>query len=119
MVIASLAVKKVHIIRLKDLRGEKVWIAACSLIARWMLSRFAAVKISGAWRLVTRSVLLGGVGWESGGRSERSMERFGEWRLVGDGEAAEDCGGVEMSIVNAAMSGCRLLLVHRDVVMEW
>ena len=89
-----------------DLRGLKVWTDACSLMARWMLSRFAAVKISGACKLVMRSVLLGGEGCESGGKSERSIERFGEWRFDldgGDGEWLLDDGGVETSIAIAVI----------------
>lgn len=53
-----------------------MWMRACSLIALWILSRFAAVKISGACKLVMRSVLLGGEGWMSGGRSVRSRDRL-------------------------------------------
>lgn len=88
---ASSVVQKVTITRRMDLSGEKVWIFACWLIAWVMLSRFAAVKISGALRLVMRRVLLGGVGCESAGKSERSMERFGERRREGDvGEGAGD-----------------------------
>ena len=48
------------------------------MIALWMLSRLAAVKISGASKFVTKSVLLGGVGWLSGGRSDRSSDKLGE-----------------------------------------
>jgi hypothetical protein len=71
-----------------------------------MLSKFAAVKISGACRLVMSRVLLGGDGWESAGKSDKSMERLGEWRFdleVGDGEWLLDDGGVETSIAIAAI----------------
>ena len=63
------------------------------------------MKISGAVRLVIRRVLLGGVGWLRGGRSERSRERLGEWRLreVGLGEWVLEVGGVETSIAIVAM----------------
>lgn len=67
-----------------------------------MLSKFAAVKISGACKLVMMRVLLGGVGCESAGRSVRSMERLGERRLLDDtGEA----GGDDICIVKAAAIG--------------
>ena len=80
-----------------------------------MLSRFAAVKISGACRLVMRRVLLGGEGWLSGGRSERSMERFGEGRLLRDvglglGEWVLEVGGVETSIAIVVM-GCVVIIL--------
>ena len=94
-------------IRLNDLSGENVWMGACSLMAWLIDSRFAAVNISGACRLVMRSVLLGGVGWLSGGRSDRSRERLGECERLRfearDGEEVLDCGGVETSIAVAAM----------------
>ena len=59
---ASSVVKKVQMILLIDLSGAKVWRVACSLIALWIDSKFAVVKISGALRLVMRRVLLGGDG---------------------------------------------------------
>lgn len=62
MRIASSVVKNVQMIRRIDFSGEKVRMVACSLMARSMDSRFALVKISGAWRLVMRRVLLGGDG---------------------------------------------------------
>ena len=49
-----------------------------------MLSRLDAVKISRDSRLVIRRVLLGGDGFDSCGKSERSIERFGECRLLDD-----------------------------------
>ena len=68
------------------------------------------MKISGAVRLVIRRVLLGGVGWLRGGRSERSRERFREWRLllreVGLGEWVVEVGGVETSIAIVALCSC-------------
>lgn len=74
-------------------------------MAREMLSRLAEANISGAWRLVMRSVLLGGEGWLKGGRSVRSRERFGDCRFrpLGEGEAGLDDGGVETSIAVVAM----------------
>ena len=45
-------------------------------------------KMVGSLRLVTRSVFEGGVGWTSGGRSERSRERPLR-------EEARDRGGVD------------------------
>jgi len=84
--------------RRKDLSGAKMWIVACSLMAVEMDSRTAEVKISRDWRLVIRRVLLGGVGCERGGRSERSSDMLGEWRLV--------VGGVGMCI---AMLCCFVL----------
>jgi hypothetical protein len=77
--------------RRKDLSGAKMWIVACSLMAVEIDSRTAEVKISRDWRLVIRRVLLGGVGVERGGRSEKSSDMFGEWRLV--------VGGVGMCVV--------------------
>lgn len=67
-----------------------------------MDSRTEEVKISRDWRLVIKRVLLGGVGVERGGRSEKSRDMFGEWRLVGDA-----LGGVEisMAMVNAVFVG--------------
>lgn len=73
-----------------------------------MLSRFDDANISGASRLVIKSVLLGGVGWLRGGRSVRSIERFGEWRLR-DGDAPFDDGGVDTSIAVAAI-GSRMVV---------
>jgi len=82
-----------------------------------MDSRTVEVKISRDWRLVIRRVLLGGVGCERGGRSERSRDMFGEWRLEG-----EAVGGVEMSMAMVGdgvecagvdgMRGVRLCLVR-------
>ena len=92
-----------------DFSGEKVWIGACSLMARWMLSKLADVKISGAWRLVMSRVLLGGDGWLRGGRSVRSIERFGERRF--DGDCAFDDGGVETSIAIVAIYDCVIVSV--------
>jgi hypothetical protein len=51
------------------------------------------VKISRDWRLVMRRVLLGGVGCERGGRSEKSRDMLKERRFEGDA-----VGGVEISI---------------------
>jgi len=68
--------------RRNDLSGAKMWIVACSLMAVEMDSRTAEVKISRDWRFVIKRVLLGGVGCERGGRSERSSDMLGEWRLV-------------------------------------
>lgn len=69
-------------------------------MACWMLSKLAAVKISGACRLVMIRVLLGGVGCDSCGRSVRSMERLGDRRLLDD---AGETGGEDICIVMAAM----------------
>lgn len=91
-----------HIILLIDFSGAKVWIVACSFIACEIDSRFAAVKISGALRLVMRSVLLGGAGLLRAGRSERSRERFGECRLFGPidlGDEPVDVGGVGIIVI--------------------
>lgn len=63
-----------------------------------MLVKVGEAKISGAWRLVIRSVLLGGDGWVSGGRSERSMLMLCEWRLDPGGVECADEGGEEISI---------------------
>ena len=59
-----------------------------------MDSRTEEVKISRDCRLVIRRVLLGGVGCERGGRSEKSRDMLKERRFEGDDEV----GGVEMSI---------------------
>lgn len=64
-----------------------------------MLSRFAAWKISRLCRLVIKSVLLGGEGVTSGGRSDRSMLRFGDWRR----DLGEVAGGVEISMAIVAI----------------
>ena len=45
-----------------------------------MWARFVGVKMRGSSKFVIIRVLDGGVGCERAGRSERSMERFGEWR---------------------------------------
>lgn len=58
-----------------------------------MDSRTEEVKISRDWRLVIRRVLLGGVGCERGGRSEKSRDMLKERRFEG-----EEAGGVEMSM---------------------
>ena len=68
--------------------------------------------------------MLGGEGWLNAGRSERSIERFGEWRLreVGLGDWFLEDGGVETSIAIVAMSSrqsyvvlqCRELLVGKQ-----
>ena len=79
--------------RRKDFRGAKMWIVACSLMAVEMDSRTEEVKISRDWRLVIRRVLLGGVGCERGGRSEKSRDMLKERRFEG-----EEAGGVEMSM---------------------
>lgn len=91
--------------RRRALSGLKLWRGACCSSARRMLSRFAAWKISGACRFVIRSVLVGGEGCMSGGRSDRSMDMLGEWRreLRGDASAAV-VGGVDISIARVAMS---------------
>ena len=73
-----------------------------------MDSRLAVAKISGAWRLVIRRMFEGAAGWDNGGRSERSRERFGEWRrrLGREGEAPVEGGGVS---ITAAIGVCCLL----------
>lgn len=72
---------------------------ACS-----MLSRLAVAKISGACRFVISSVLLGGEGCESAGRSERSKDRLCEFRRRpgDDGKDGFDIGGVIGCIAVAA-----------------
>ena len=83
------------------MRGAKMWIVACSLMAVEMDSRTEEVKISRDCRFVMRRVLLGGVGCERGGRSEKSRDMLKERLFEGDDEV----GGVEMSIaiVNCVM----------------
>lgn len=78
--------------RRKDLRGAKEWIGAEALMRSLMVWRLSGRKISGSWRLVIRRVFDGGVGWMSGGRVERSMER-------GVLERWEDLGEVDVNIV--------------------
>ena len=121
MLVASEALWKVQIILRMDLRGAKVWMVACSLMAREMDSRLEEVKISGAWRLVMRRVLLGGEGWLKAGRSERSRERLGERRLapVG-GEADVEVGGVDRSIAIVVISSDKLVDFRfvMDVVVD-
>jgi hypothetical protein len=96
--------------RRKDLSGAKMWIVACSLMALEMDSRTEEVKISREARPVIRRVLLGGVGVERGGRSEKSRDMFGEWRFEGD-----VVGGVEMSM--AIMMGGVVLMEGRLVLV--
>lgn len=89
--------------RRKDFRGLKVCTGACSLRRLWRAVRVLAVKISGAWRLVTRRVLDGGEGCIKGGRVDRSMERPGLVRRRREGGcwAGEAAGGADMSIVRS------------------
>jgi len=54
------------------------------------------------------SVLLGGDGWVSGGRSERSRDMLGEWRLFGEGVCGF-VGGVEISM--AIFTVCRFAML--------
>ncbi len=91
--------------RRKDLSGANECTVACSLMARCIDSRLAAVKISGACKLVMRRVLLGCAGWESGGRSERSRDILGDRDFRGPdlGDESFDTGGVEMSIATVAI----------------
>ena len=88
------------------MRGAKMWIVACSLMAVEMDSRTEEVKISRDWRFVIRRVLLGGVGCERGGRSEKSRDMLKERRFEGDDEA----GGVEMSMAMVVECGVALVL---------
>ena len=60
-----------------------------------MDSRTEEVKISRDCRFVMRRVLLGGVGCERGGRSEKSRDMLKERRFEGEAEAV---GGVEISM---------------------
>jgi hypothetical protein len=92
-----------------------------------MLARLAAVKIWGSLRLVIMSVLEGGVGCESCGRSLRSSESEGAWRrfvhvavgdsvgdevgegmivVADDGEEVGDIGGVWRKVVVMAAMFC-------------
>lgn len=98
--------------RRKDFSGEKVWMGAFWLMARWMESRFVERKISGDCRLVIRRVLLGGEGWLSAGRSERSSERLGDFvrRGLERGEELWECGGVEISMVIVVAIECEGLV---------
>lgn len=75
-----------------------MWMGAWSLIADWIDERFAVAKITGSCRFVIRSVFEGVAGCVSGGKSERSIERFGEWRRVGDDAPV---GGVDISMAMA------------------
>ena len=59
-----------------------------------MDSRTEEVKVSRDCRFVIRRVLLGGVGCERGGRSEKSRDMLKERRFEGDDEV----GGVGMSM---------------------
>ena len=86
-----------------------------------MLSKLLAVKISGAWRLVMSSVLLDGEGCVSGGRSERSRDMLGEWRLLGDGVCGF-VGGVEISMAIVAVccfAMSSLCLAAEESVVVW
>lgn len=66
-----------------------------------MDSRTEEVKMSRDCRLVIRRVLLGGVGCERGGRSEKSRDMLKDRRFEGDDEA----GGVEMSMAMVVECG--------------
>lgn len=65
-------------IREKDLRGAQVWMVAVVLMSSLMVRRLEGRNISLEERFVIIRVLEGGVGVLSGGRLERSRERFGE-----------------------------------------
>jgi len=67
-----------------------------------MVSIVVVVGLEGR-RTVTIRVFEGGVGWMSGGRSERSMERFGERRPLEEEDWLEEreMGGV--CIMQSAM----------------
>src|SRR4051812_36726227 len=99
--------------RRKDLRGAKMWIVACSLMAVGMDLRTGGGKMSRDCRFVMRRVLLGGVGCERGGRSEKSRDMLKERRFEGEAEAV---GGVEISIAIVSVVWRRYLFEMSVVV---
>lgn len=63
--------------RRREGSGEKELRGATAVILARMASREGGWKRVRSWRLVIRRVFVGGVGWERGGRLERSRDRVG------------------------------------------
>jgi len=64
--------------RRKLLSGAHEWIGAEELIRSLIVWMLSARKIEGSFKFVMRRVLEGGVGCESGGIVDKSMDMFGE-----------------------------------------
>jgi len=75
--------------RLRDLRGEKEFSGAISLMCWRMVASEAGWKMCGSSRRVMRRVLEGGAGDESGGMEFRSKAR-GVCARRPDSEAGEE-----------------------------
>lgn len=98
-------------IRCMDLSGEKEFRGAMSVMCCLMVANEAGWKILESSRRVTRRVLEGGTGCESGGMEERSRER-GDLDRFADkerGEEAVEVGGefAERFRVWIGEGGCR------------
>lgn len=89
-------------IRRREGSGEKEFRGATDSISLRMVASEAGWKRTISWRSVIRRVFDGGLGWERGGRLERSRVSAGrdeeeedrEARLaMNEGEEGMDCGG--------------------------
>lgn len=83
--------------RRREGRGENEFRAARVRIWLRMDSSELGWKRTRSFRSVIKRVLEGGVGWESAGRLERSIESEGfddrEERVLCKGDAGSECGG--------------------------
>lgn len=79
--------------------GEKEWRSAWAQMASRIDWRFWAAKQAGSERFVMMSVLEGSEGVVRAGRSERSIERFGEWRRLMPFVGMRDAMSVDMMML--------------------
>jgi len=102
--------------RRKLLSGAHEWIGAEELINSLMVWMLSARNISGSFRFVMSSVLDGGVGMESAGRVDRSIDMFD---LLSALEAErDDCAELSEDILKFMGSIKRTLNEFRRMSMR-